>query len=149
MQKTGLQDIVRIALAGLGTGALSYAVMMYWPTALQIPFPISLGKYGGAGVSSLPGLFFGALVAFCNWKFGIRDKLHLGVIVAFTLISWVLAVNVTQFTFDYITKYTKSPPAAFQPGRYGDRKCARRRHRRRQRWRCRSRRSSASTPARG
>ena len=111
LQKTGLRDMARIALAGLGTGALSYAVMMYWPTALQIPFPISLGKYGGAGVSSLPGLLFGALVAFCNWKFGIRDKLHLGVIVAFTLISWVLAVNVTQFTFDYITKYTKSPPA--------------------------------------
>ncbi len=112
LQKTGLQDIVRIALAGVGTGALSYVVMMYWPTALQIPFPISLGKYGGAGVSSLPGLLFGALVAFCNWKFGIRDKLHLGVIVACTLISWVLAVNVTQFTFDYLTKYTKSPPAA-------------------------------------
>ena len=112
LQKTGLRDMVRIALAGVGTGALSYVVMMYWPTALQIPFPISLGKYGGAGVSSLPGLLFGALVAFCNWKFGIRDKLHLGVIVAFTLISWVLAVNVTQFTFDYITKYTKSPPAA-------------------------------------
>ena len=111
LQKTGLRDMARIALAGLGTGALSYAVMMYWPTALQIPFPISLGKYGGAGVSSLPGLLFGALVAFCNWKFGIRDKLHLGVIVAFTLISWVLAVNVTQFTFDYLTKYTKSPAA--------------------------------------
>jgi hypothetical protein len=112
LQTTGLRDMARIALAGLGTGALSYVVMMYWPTALQIPFPISLGKYGGAGVSSLPGLFFGALVAFCNWKFGIRDKLHLGVIVAFTLISWVLAVNVTQFTFDYLTKYTKPPPAA-------------------------------------
>jgi hypothetical protein len=112
LQKTGLRDTALIALAGLGTGALSYAVMMYWPTALQIPFPISLGKYGGTGVSSLPGLLFGALVAFCNWKFGIRDKMHLGVIVAFTLISWVLAVNVTQFTFDYITKYTKSPPAA-------------------------------------
>jgi hypothetical protein len=105
--------VLLIALAGAATGVLSYLVLMYWPEALRIPFVIAVGNFGGrGGVSAVPGLLFGALVAFSNWKSGIRDKLHLGVIVAFTLAAWVLAVNVTQFTYDQASDYTKPAPAA-------------------------------------
>jgi len=108
LRKKGFRDVILAALGGIATGTLSYVVMKYWSTVLQFPFFIPVGDHGGTGVSSLPGLLFGALVAFSNWKFGIRDKFNLSVIVAFTVISWVLAFNVTEVTFDSITKYTKT-----------------------------------------
>ena len=115
LKQTRRRDVLLIALAGAATGVLSYLVLTYWPNALRIPFVILVGKLEGSGVSAVPGLLFGALIAFSNWKSGVRDRLHLGVIVAFTLAAWVLAVNVTQFTFDQVSEYTKPAPAAANP----------------------------------
>jgi hypothetical protein len=112
LKQTRRRDVALVAAGGAATGVLSYLVVLYWPNALRIPFVIFIGIYDGSGVSALPGLLFGALVAFANWKSGIRDKLHLCVIVAFTLAAWVLAVNVTQFTFEQLSNYTKPAPTA-------------------------------------
>jgi hypothetical protein len=112
LKQTPRRDVALVAAGGAATGVLSYLVVLYWPNALRIPFVIMIGKYNDTGVTAVPGLLFGALVAFANWKSGIRDKLHLCVIVAFTLAAWVLAVNVTQFTFDQLSDYTKPAPAA-------------------------------------
>jgi hypothetical protein len=115
LKKANRRDVVSVAIAGAVTGVITYLVLVHLPTLLQFPFLISLGKDGPTGVSVLPGVLFGAIIAFSNWKFGIRDKLHLGVIIAFTLFSWVFAVNLTELTYDQIAKYTKAMPLVAIP----------------------------------
>ena len=110
-KRGGRGDVLHFALAGAASGVLSYVVMMYWPNALRIPFAFPSDELESGGVSALPGLVFGALVALCNWRFGIRDRLHLGVVVAFTLVAWVLAVNVAQFSYNQISAYTRALPS--------------------------------------
>jgi hypothetical protein len=111
LKKRGRNDVLHFALAGAVSGALSYVVMLYWPNALRIPFVFPSDELESSGVTAVPGLVFGALVALCNWRFGIRDRLHLGVITAFTLVAWVLAVNVAQFSFNQISAYTRALPS--------------------------------------
>jgi hypothetical protein len=111
LKKRGRGDVLHFALAGAVSGGLSYVAALHWPNVLRIPFVFPSDDIGSGGVSAVPGLVFGAVVAFCNWRFGIRDRLHLGVIAAFTLVAWVLAVNVAQFSFNQISAYTRAIPS--------------------------------------
>ena len=98
LKQTRRRDVALVAAGGAATGVLSYLVVLYWPNALRIPFVILIGKYNDTGVTAVPGLVFGALVAFANWKSGIRDKLHLCVIVAFPPSSALSNVHMAFWT---------------------------------------------------
>jgi hypothetical protein len=105
------------ALAGVGTGLLSYLVAQYTPNILK--FSIVSSNIDGevsSDVTVLPGIFFGALIAFCNWMFGLREKFSFGAIVFFTAVSWVLAYNATFLTFSKLEDYTKTITLPAPPG---------------------------------
>ena len=106
LRKQSLRGVFLIALAGIGTGLLSF-VSMFFADTLRIP---SLPSVLDAPI--LPGLLFGALIAFANWKFGVKDKLHLELIVFFTLLAWVFAEHSTELTYHRLTEYTKATAAA-------------------------------------
>jgi hypothetical protein len=111
-----------VALAGVGTGLLSYLCLRYFPSFLQVSFyhfrSVIIDGVNGqpstntTAVSLLPGLLFGALIAFTNWKFALRDKFQLGLIVLVTTLSWVLAYNTTSLIAQKISQYTRVIPAA-------------------------------------
>jgi hypothetical protein len=114
-----------IALAGAGTGVLSYLSITYAPAFLRFSFldgpvartvPDLSGQQANnaTAVTIVPGIIFGALVAFANWKFGLRDKFRLAVIVLFTTASWTLATNTTVLTYLQIDKYASAPGTPHQ-----------------------------------
>lgn len=87
LRKQNFRDVVWIGLGGVVTGLLSYPSQ-------------SLGhQLEWLG----PGVLFGALLAFTNWKFGLRGKLRLGLIVVFTVMAWVSAYTVTMEIYGQLT----------------------------------------------
>ena len=127
MKTTNRSVVASIALAGAGTGMLSYLSITYAPAFLRFSFLDGptvrrlLDLNGqqtdpSTAVTIVPGIIFGALVAFANWKFGLRNKLLLGVIVLLTTASWTLATNTTQLTYMQLGKYTRALETANQKG---------------------------------
>lgn len=52
-------------------------------------------------------IIFGILVAGCNWIFGVREKVLLAALIAFTTIAWVLAYDSTAIIYGQLTGYQK------------------------------------------
>ena len=55
----------------------------------------------------IPGIIFGALIAYFNFKSGIRDKCFMAVVVLATTVGWVLAYNSTVLTVVRLTEYSR------------------------------------------
>ena len=109
LPRSSKRTVVNYALGGAATGLLSFLMLQYLPL-LQFPFIISnTARIGPTGVSPMPGLLFGGLIALCNFNFGIRDRFQLGTIIIFIVLSWVLATNTAWATFDIMSDYIKQP----------------------------------------
>jgi membrane associated rhomboid family serine protease len=91
--KGGRRRLALFAVAGLVSGVLSY-FCFYVPVKLF-------------AVPIVPGIVFGILVAGCNWMFDLREKFLFVVLIVFTTIAWVLAVNSTIGIYSILTGFTK------------------------------------------
>jgi hypothetical protein len=69
-------------------------------------------QIGGAPI--LPGLIFGLLVAACAYRFAVRDRFLLCVVVFFTALGWIAAVNSSVAAIDYLL-LLKSRSSVIQP----------------------------------
>ncbi len=63
------------------------------------------------GVTAIPGLIFGSVVATCSYVFGVRDRFHLVLIVLVTTLGWIASYDAAGLTLDSLDKYTKVVPS--------------------------------------
>lgn len=120
--KGGRRRLALFAVAGLVSGVLSY--FAWFIPYLKITI---LQTKDISPATIVPGIIFGILVAGCNWMSGLREKVLLVALVAFTTIAWVLAFNSTVIIYQQLTGYQKevlnsaapaepnSPDAAAEP----------------------------------
>jgi hypothetical protein len=100
--KGGRRRLALFAVAGLVSGVLSY--FAWFSPYLTVTI---LQPKDGSPASILPGIIFGILVAGCNWMFGVREKVLLAALIAFTTIAWVLAYDSTAIIAGQLTGYKK------------------------------------------
>jgi len=100
--KGGRRRLALFAVAGLVSGVLSYF-------ACYIPYLTItiLQTKDAARMTIVPGIIFGILVAGCNWMSGLREKVLLVALIAFTTIAWVLAFDSTLIIYQQLTGYQK------------------------------------------
>jgi hypothetical protein len=60
------------------------------------------------GVTILPGIIFGLVVATCNAIFGVQDRFLLALVVAVTTMAWVAAYDSSATTFTVLDQYSKT-----------------------------------------
>jgi hypothetical protein len=115
-----------LVVLGLFSGLISFFGMTFLD---QVSF--SFLASGGMRAPLLPWITFGLALTVCAWIFGTRDKFHLAVIVAFTVIAWTAAVDVGSQTADLLYRYTRTVPPVSQqeldqspPGDQGNEKRA-------------------------
>jgi hypothetical protein len=76
---------------------ISAIISMYVPSI----FELGEGRQG-----EVPGLAFGAVIAFAMYQAGIRDKLQLGLVVLLTLCVWILATSITAAVVGFLNTVT-------------------------------------------
>jgi hypothetical protein len=92
---------VRWFAAFAGLAALS--AFLCYLSVLFAPDLVSFSFARKSGVSILPGIIFGTLVAFCNHVFGGRGILRSALVVGLTTLGWVAAVDATVLTVDALS----------------------------------------------
>jgi len=92
------------AFAGLAavSAFLGYLVVLLTPDLVPFSFTRT------SGVTILPGMIFGAPVAFCNHVFGARGILRVALVVALTTIGWVAAVDATVLAVDALSRHGRA-----------------------------------------
>jgi hypothetical protein len=108
LQRTSRRTVWWLAVLGVATGILSQVAFNY--RVLEVPLVFNV-RYIDS-ITIVPGVVFGALMAYLNWVFGARTKFQLGVILCATVLSWVLAVNMTALIMEKLSLYTYSAPVA-------------------------------------
>jgi hypothetical protein len=108
LQRANRRTIWWFAGLGVATGILSQVAFNY--RLLEVPFVFPVQNVDK--ITIVPGVLFGALMAYLSWVFGARAKFQLGVIAGATMLSWVLAVNATGLMMEKLSHYTYSAPAA-------------------------------------
>jgi hypothetical protein len=109
--------ILGFGLLGIATALGSYGSVVLFPPALvrYESFPPPEFPYLQIGDAPiLPGLIFGLLVAACAYRFAVRDRFLLCVVVFFTALGWIAAVNSSVAAVDYLL-LLKSRSSVIQP----------------------------------
>ncbi len=110
-QSRGRSVMPFLALALASAVACTLAVK-YATGILQYSF-VDSGPAGG--ITILPGLIFGLVVATCNFIFGIRDRFQLALVVAITAAAWIAAFDASSVTLQSLGQYSRAvntPPDA-------------------------------------
>jgi hypothetical protein len=113
LRRSGRRSVWSFALFGAATGVLSFLSMRYFPI-LNAPLFVKVKFVDHIDV--LPGLMFGALIAYLNWTFGVRAKFPLAIILLLTVVSWILAVNACLLVNVDLHKYTYTAGALLDDG---------------------------------
>ncbi|MBR0897569.1 toll/interleukin-1 receptor domain-containing protein [Bradyrhizobium tropiciagri] len=102
-QSRGRSNLPFIALALASAIACTLAVK-YATGLLRFSF-VDSGPYGG--ITILPGVIFGVVVATCNFIFGIKDRFQLLLVIAITAAAWISAFDASSVTLQTLGQYSK------------------------------------------
>ena len=103
-QSRGRSIMPFLALA-LASAVACTLTVKYATGILQYSF-VDTGPAGG--VTVLPGLIFGLVVATCNFIFGIRDRFQLALVVAITAAAWIAAFDASSVTLQSLSQYSRA-----------------------------------------
>ncbi|WP_375787696.1 toll/interleukin-1 receptor domain-containing protein [Bradyrhizobium sp. Pha-3] len=87
----------------------SYITVRYATSVLQYSF-VDSGPTGG--VTILPGVIFGLVIATCNFIFGVKDRFQLALVVAVTAAAWIAAYDASSVTLQSLGQYSKAVATA-------------------------------------
>ncbi|MGY4154398.1 hypothetical protein ACVINW_000240 [Bradyrhizobium sp. USDA 4461] len=99
----GRSSLPFIALALASAIACTLAVK-YATGLLRFSF-VDSGPYGG--ITILPGVIFGVVVATCNFIFGIKDRFQLALVIAMTAAAWISAFDASSVTLQTLGQYSR------------------------------------------
>jgi hypothetical protein len=96
------RTILIFALCGILTGVLSYLSIRYGPETLRFSL---FHPDRTARAPIIPGVCFGALVAYCCYRFGSRERFSVVLAFLFTVGAWLLAHDSAVSTFTYLDRF--------------------------------------------
>ena len=113
------RSTLELAVLAIASGLLSYLSILLFERVLRF----SLFSTPGNGVTAIPGILFGIVVARCSYLFGSRDRFHLALVVGLVAIGWLAAFDSAVITFTTLDEYKKqvavSPLTSIEPDSTG------------------------------
>jgi hypothetical protein len=101
-KSTNLDLLILTAVASL-SGLVTFLIMRYAAEFLKVQI-LNWGKET-VGPSVVPGLLFGAVVAYSCYRFGSRERFTLATAVALIVVGWILAVQVAALVTIQLSQY--------------------------------------------
>ena len=87
----------------------SFITVRYATGVLQYSFVDSTPT---GGITILPGVIFGLVIASCNFIFGVKDRFQLALVVAVTAAAWIAAYDASSVTLQSLGQYSKAVATA-------------------------------------
>jgi hypothetical protein len=97
-----LQTNAIVAALGAVTGFFTYLQLIYYPDFLGVSRFVS-------GLSIVPGILFGALLAGLSYRAGSPSVLAIAIIVVITTLAWMAATDVGTFLGANLERSLGSP----------------------------------------